>query len=369
MKIPFVSFEATNKKIRPEVLPAFEQFFDRAWYVLGEKVKEFEREYSHFNKVGYTIGVSNGLDALHLALKALNIGAGDEVIVPSNTFIATVLAVSYVGATPVFVEPDIHTYNMDVSKIEAVITKKTKAILPVHLYGQACEMEEIMRIAKVYSLFVVEDNAQAQGAMFNGRLTGSFGDINGTSFYPGKNLGALGDAGAITTNQDELARKVLALRNYGSEKKYHNEVIGFNMRLDELQAAMLSIKLKYLPEWTRERQEIAGWYADALQGIDNIILPSVAKLVTHVYHLYVIRTKYRDKFQQYLTAQGIGTLIHYPIPPMLQHAYKNLGYIDADFPIASHLAATSLSLPIWPGMTKETVCFIAEEIKAFFHEQ
>ena len=367
--IPFVSFEATNKKIRPEVLPAFEQFFDNAWYILGEKVKQFEMEYAHFNKVKHVIGVSNGLDSLHLALKALNIGAGDEVIVPSNTFIATVLAVSYVGATPVFVEPDIHTYNMDVSKIEAAITKMTKVIMPVHLYGQACEMERILNIAKAHSLFVVEDNAQAQGAMYNGRLSGSFGDINGTSFYPGKNLGALGDAGAITTNQDELARKVLTLRNYGSEKKYHNEVIGFNMRLDELQAAMLSIKLKYLPEWTRQRQEIAGWYTGALQGIGDIVLPSVTRLATHVYHLYVIRTRHRDKLQQHLTTHGIGTLIHYPIPPMHQQAYKNLGYNAGDFPIASHLAVTSLSLPIWPGMTKDDVLIIADKIGSFFHEQ
>ena len=365
MKIPFLSFECVNKQIKAEILSSFENFLDSSWYVLGKQVKKFEEEYAAFNDVKYCVGVSNGLDALHIALKALNIGAGDEVIVPSNTYIATALAVSYVGATPVFVEPDISTYNIDPSKIEAAISSKTKAILPVHLYGQACEMEPIMNIAKKNHLFVVEDNAQSQGASYKGQFTGNWGHINGTSFYPGKNLGAFGDAGAVTTNDEQLARKASLLRNYGSEKKYYNEVIGYNMRLDECQAGFLSVKLKYLKEWTEQRQEIAGWYNDALKGIGDLILPSVAEKATHVYHLYVVRTKHRDNLQKQLADNGIGTLIHYPIPPHLQQAYHQLGFKKGDFPIAEEIANTCLSLPMWPGMKKEIIIEITDIIKYF----
>ena len=315
------------------------------------------------------MGVSNGLDALHLSLKALGIGKGDEVIVPSNTYIATVLAVSYVGAKPVFVEPNIETYNIDFSKIEEAVTPNTKAIMPVHLYGQACEMQPIMDIAKKYNLFVIEDNAQSQGATYKEKITGSWGDINGTSFYPGKNLGAIGDAGAVTTNDENLAEKVKILRNYGSQKKYYNEFIGHNMRLDELQASFLSVKLKYLKEWTLKRQEIGAWYDEALKEIEGLILPKIAEGATHVYHLYVIRTKKRDELQSYLNEKGIGTLIHYPIPPHLQEAYESLGLKKGDFPIAEELAETCLSLPVWPGMGVEHVELISENIKAFFNEQ
>src|SRR5690606_27812736 len=258
MDIPFFSFRETNRSIKPDILSAFEKFFDSSWYVLGESVKQFEMEYAKFNQVEHCVGVSNGLDALHLALLALGIGEGDEVIVPSNTYIATVLAVSYTGAKPVLVEPRKTTYNIDPEKIEAAITGRTKAIMPVHLYGQCCEMDAIMEIAKKRNLFVIEDNAQSQASSYNGRLAGSFGHVNGTSFYPGKNLGALGDAGAVTTNDAELASRVSVLRNYGSQKKYYNEVIGHNMRLDELQAAMLLVKLKYLEGWTKERRQIAS---------------------------------------------------------------------------------------------------------------
>jgi len=364
VRIPFLSFEETNKVIKTEILNVFEEFFDRGWYVLGNYVTQFEHGYAEYNKVGHVVGVSNGLDALHISLKALNIGTGDEVIIPSNTYIATALAVSYVGATPVFVEPDINTYNIDPLKIEAAITSKTKAIIPVHLYGQACEMEAIMSIAKKYKLFVVEDNAQSQGASYNGRLTGSFGQINGTSFYPGKNLGALGDAGAVTTNDAELARKATVLRNYGSAKKYYNEVIGYNMRLDECQAAILSVKLKYLSEWTKQRQEIASWYNNALDGIPDLILPAIADKATHVYHLYVVRTKHRDKLQKHLSDNGIGTLIHYPVPPYLQEAYKHLGYKNGSFSIAEEIANTCLSLPLWPGLKAEDVDLISDSIKS-----
>lgn len=365
MKVPFVSFEEVNKQIKKEILQAFELFFDKAWYVLGDKVKQFEADYATFNQVPYCVGVSNGLDALHIALRTLNIGSGDEVIVPSNTYIATALAVSYVGAKPVFVEPDINTYNINPSKIEAAITPKTKAIMPVHLYGQACEMDGIMAIAEKHNLLVIEDNAQAQGASFMGKLTGSFGDINGTSFYPGKNLGALGDAGAVTTNKEALAQKAAVLRNYGSQKKYYNEVIGYNMRLDECQAAFLSVKLKYLDEWTKQRQHIAQQYNQALKDVGDLALPQVAEGSTHVYHLYVVRTKYRNDLQESLTKKGIGTLIHYPIPPHLQEAYSNLGFKKGDFPIAEEIADTCLSLPMWPGMSTAEIQLVAESIKGF----
>ncbi|MGN6617591.1 MAG: DegT/DnrJ/EryC1/StrS family aminotransferase [Ilyomonas sp.] len=368
MEIPFLSFREVNNKIRQEISESFQEFFDSEWYVLGEKVKQFEKEYAAFNGVASCVGVSNGLDALHIALKTLNIAAGDEVIVPSNTFIATALAISYVGAKPVFVEPDIRTCNIDPKKIEEAITPRTKAIMPVHLYGQACEMEVIASIAEKHNLFIVEDNAQAQGASYKGKLTGSWGDINGTSFYPGKNLGALGDAGAVTTNNIALADKARVLRNYGSEKKYYNEVVGFNMRLDECQAAFLSVKLKYLNECTMQRQEIAGWYVEALKDVPGLILPHTAENATHVYHLYVVRTPQRDALQKYLSANAIGTLIHYPVPPHLQKAYSNLNHKKGDFPIAEEIADTCLSLPMWPGMTRAMIDRIASTINKFFKQ-
>ena len=352
--------------IKEEIMQTFEAFYDSNWYVLGDKVKQFEADYALFNKTEYSVGISNGLDALHIALMSLGIGKGDEVIVPSNTYIATALAVSYVGATPIFVEPNIETYNIDPALIEQAISPKTKAIMPVHLYGQACEMEAIKAIADKHKLYIIEDNAQSQGASYKGKITGSFGDINGTSFYPGKNLGALGDAGAITTNNIELAQKAMVLRNYGSQKKYYNEVIGHNMRLDECQAAFLSIKLKQLNNWTIQRQEIANWYNGALIGIEQIILPKIAQGATHVYHLYLIRTEKRNELQNYLTENGIGTLIHYPIPPHLQEAYSSLGFKKGDFPIAEKIAETCLSLPMWPGMTKDMVDQIASSIKLYF---
>jgi dTDP-4-amino-4,6-dideoxygalactose transaminase len=344
---------------------AFAQVYDSYWYVLGKNVTQFEAEYAAFNTTKHCIGVSNGLDALHLALKACDVGAGDEVIVPSNTYIATALAVSYVGAKPVFVEPNKQTYNINPENIEAAITPQTKAIMPVHLFGQACEMEAIMDLAKKHNLVVIEDNAQAQGASYNGKLTGAWGHANGTSFYPGKNLGALGDAGAVTTNDEKLATKIKTLRNYGSQKKYYNEIIGHNMRLDELQAAFLAVKLKYLAGWTAQRQEIASWYDEALKSIEGIVLPTTHPKAKHVYHLYVIRSEKRDALQQHLNEHGIGTLIHYPIPPHLQEAYQYLGYQKGDFPIAEELAATSLSLPLWPGMTKSQVDYIAQLILIF----
>ncbi|UOQ55165.1 DegT/DnrJ/EryC1/StrS family aminotransferase [Hymenobacter cellulosivorans] len=365
MKVPFLSFTPQNQAVRTQVLDAMSQVFDSQWYVLGEAVKQFEAEYARFSTTTECIGVANGLDALHLALKALDVKEGDEVIVPSNTYIATWLAISFVGATPIPVEPNPTTYNLDPARLEAAITPRTRAIMPVHLYGQACEMDEIMAIAKRHNLYVVEDNAQSQGATYNGGITGSFGDVNATSFYPGKNLGALGDAGAVTTNDAELAKKVRTLRNYGSQQKYYNEVIGHNSRLDELQAAVLSAKLPMLMEWTGQRQEVAALYDQHLAGIADLHLPAVAAGATHVYHLYVVRTTQRDELQKYLTEQGIGTLIHYPIPPHLQEAYRFMNFQAGAFPIAEELAKTCLSLPMWPGMTQEHVELVSNHIRTF----
>jgi len=366
MSIPFLSFGPQNQQIRAQVLAAMAQVFDSEWYVLGEAVKRFEAEYAAFNQTSACVGVANGLDALLLSLRALGIQAGDEVLVPSNTYIATWLAVSRVGATPVPVEPNLATYNLDPNQLEAAITPRTRAIMPVHLYGQACEMKAIMAIAEKHSLHVLEDNAQAQGATFEGQLTGSFGAINATSFYPGKNLGALGDAGAVTTNNESLAQQVRTLRNYGSQQKYYNEVLGYNSRLDELQAAVLSVKLPWLGEWTRQRQELAALYQEQLTGIPGLYLPQVAPGATHVYHLYVVRAPQRDALQRYLADRGVGTLIHYPVPPHLQTAYKELGYKSGDFPLAEEIAATCLSLPLWPGMGAEAVTTVAEHIRAFY---
>lgn len=366
MNIPFLSFKHMHAPIKNEIMAAIEQVYDSYWYIMGQELKDFEKEYATFNQTTYSVGVSNGLDALHLSLRALEIGPEDEVIVPSNTYIATVLAVSSVGATPIFVEPNMETYNLDPKKLEAAITIKTKAIMPVHLYGQACEMEAIMDIAQKHDLIVIEDNAQAHGATYKTKITGSWGHVNATSFYPGKNLGALGDGGAVTTNHQNLAESVAMFRNYGSKIKYQNEVKGYNMRLDELQAAVLKVKLKHLSTWTKQRQEIASWYLEELSNCKQIVLPKIATGATHVYHLFVIRTDKRSELQSYLNTKGIGTLIHYPIPPFAQEAYRDLGVAKGSFPIAEELAETALSLPLWPGMSREEVQYVSSAIVDFF---
>lgn len=367
MNIPFLSFKKMNADVKAETLASFEHFFDKAWYVLGDQVKQFEHEYANFNQTSHCVGVANGLDALIIALKTLNIGKGDEVIVPSNTYIASWLAVSYVGATPVAVEPRLDTYNINPELIEAKITSRTKAIMPVHLYGQCCEMDALMTIAKKHNLTVVEDNAQSQGATFNGKLAGSFGDINGTSFYPGKNLGAYGDAGAITTNNVALSQRAMVIRNYGSQKKYYNEELGINSRLDEVQAGFLSIKLKHLANWNAERNQIAANYMKHLAGTADLVLPVIAAGATSVFHLFVVRTSKRDALQQYLQQQGIGTLIHYPVPPHLQQAYRELNGKRGDYPLAEEIADTCLSLPMFPGMIDEEISYVASHIKSFLN--
>jgi dTDP-4-amino-4,6-dideoxygalactose transaminase len=366
MRIPFLNFEPMHSSIKTEMTDAFNTVYDDYWYIMGRQLECFEGQYAQFNDVKYTIGVSNGLDALYISLKALGIGLGDEVIMPSNTFIATAMAVSYTGAKPVFVEPDANTYLINPDLIPSVVTNKTRVIMPVHLYGQACEMSKIIEIADYYALKIIEDNAQAHGASFAGRKTGSFGHINATSFYPGKNLGALGDGGAITTNDEFLYSQALKLRNYGSSHKYVHDIIGHNMRLDELQAAFLSVKLKYLQKWTEERQNIAKQYSEGLEGIGDIVIPSISSGSTHVFHLYVILTKRRDELQHHLSENGIGSLIHYPIPPHLQKAYSHLGYTLGSFPVAESLSQRSLSLPLWIGMSSEHVTQVIDSVRSFY---
>ncbi len=366
MNIPFLDLKQLNKNYETELQEQLKQVIDSGWFIMGNKLTEFEKNYALFNATQYCVGVGNGLDALILSLKALNIGSGDEVIVPTNTYIASWLAVSYVGATIVPVEPRIDTYNINPELIEEKITARTKAIMPVNLYGQACELDKIMAIAKKHNLFVVEDNAQAQGAMCNGKLAGSFGHINGTSFYPGKNLGALGDAGAITTDDAALLQKAKTLRNYGSEKKYYNEVKGYNSRLDELQAAFLDIKLKNLSNENTQRVDIANSYLKQLAGINNLILPVLANGCTSNYHLFLVRTDKRDELQQFLQQKGIGTVIHYPVPPHKQKAYAEEGFVENQFPLATLIADTCLSLPIFPGMTAEQITYICNSIKQFY---
>jgi dTDP-4-amino-4,6-dideoxygalactose transaminase len=365
--IPFFSLRATaHAPVREELLAAIARVYDAGWLVLGSEVAQFERAYSEFSQVAHTVGVGNGLEALTLALRALHIGPGDEVLVPANTYIATWLAVSHVGATPVPVEPEPATSNLDPTRIMAALTPRTRAILPVHLYGQPCRMPEIMALARQYNLWVVEDNAQAQGATFEGQPTGSFGIASGTSFYPTKNLGALGDGGAITTNDAELARQLRLLRNYGSVRKNEHELLGYNSRLDELQAAVLRVKLNYLAGWTTQRRQLAAWYHEYLAGIPHLRLPVVTSGAEPVWHLYVVHTARRDALRQYLAAAGIETLVHYPIPPHRQPAYAHLGLAAGALPVAEELARTCLSLPLWPGMAQEQVATVATAIRAFF---
>lgn len=368
MKIPFLCLKEVNQPFEADFLQAYQVFIESGWYILGEKVKTFEAEFASFCHSKHCIGVANGLDALVLSLKALDIGAGDEVIVPSNTYIASWLAVTYVGAIPVPVEPRMETYNINPELISAAITSRTKAIMPVHLYGQICEMDPIMEIAKEHNIFVIEDNAQSQGATYKGKISGSWGHCNGTSFYPGKNLGALGDGGAVTTDDEVIDYKLSVIRNYGSQKKYYNEVKGINSRLDELQAAFLSIKLKKLAEDNKKRIAVANQYNELLKGIGDIQLPKLAANATSVYHLYVIRTMYRDALQKHLNDQGIGTMIHYPVPPHLQKAYADMDYKKGDFPIAEEIANTCLSLPMSPYITHSEINNIADSIIQFFEK-
>lgn len=349
MTIPFLDLRAAYLELKPEIDAAIARVLDGGWYILGSEVEAFEAEFAAYSGAAHAVGVANGLDALTLALRALDIGPGDEVIVPSNTYIATWLAVTQCGATPVPVEPDARTYNINPERIAASLTQRTRAILPVHLYGQPADLDPILALARRHGLAVVEDAAQAHGARYRGRRIGSDGDVVCWSFYPGKNLGALGDAGAITTNRADLADRIRVLRNYGSREKYVNEVAGVNSRLDPLQAAVLRVKLRHLDEWNARRRAIAAAYADGLQD-KGLTLPHVPDWAEPAWHLYVVRSANRDALQKRLADAGIGTLIHYPIPPHKQKAYADLQLAPDALPIASQLADEVLSLPMGPHL-------------------
>lgn len=362
MKIPFLDLKAGYLELQPEIDAAIKRVLDSGWYILGSEIEAFEAEFASYCEANYCVGVANGLDALHLSLLALGVKPGDEVIVPSNTYIATWLAASQCGAIPVPVEPDSLTYNVDPTRIEAAITDRTKVILPVHLYGQPADMDPILAIAKKHDLRVLEDGAQAHGARYKDKRIGAHGDIVAWSFYPGKNLGAYGDGGAITTNDPELADRINVLRNYGSRVKYVNDVLGFNSRLDPLQAAALRVKLKVLDEWNARRSNIAECYSDELKNI-GLLLPLVPEWAKPVWHLYVVQHPQRDNLQKQLGEADIGTLIHYPIPPHLQAAYAKLGFSKGDLPIAERIHQNVLSLPIGPHLGKEHLKSVIDATK------
>lgn len=363
MEINFAELRRQYNKYQNEYEEAALRVLRSGWYILGKEAEQFERNYAAFQGAKHCIGVGNGLDALKLALTALHIGAGDEVLVPANTFIATALAVTANGATPIFVDVDAY-FGIDVQAIEKAITKKTKAIIAVHLYGQMCDMASIMQIAETHKLFVVEDCAQAHGAVYQGKKAGTFGDVACFSFYPMKPIGAFGDAGAVVTDSDAIAEEVRMLRNYGSKIKYHHELVGVNSRMDELQAAILGVNLKYAQNGNRERQAIAQKY---LNGIHNpaVTLPQLRNGCEHVYHVFPLLCAERDRLQNYLAEHGIHTQIHYPVPCHLAKCYDTLGYQLGDLPCAEQIASSELSLPIYVGLTDAEIQYIIETINAF----
>ena len=362
--IEFLNLRAPYDELRLEIDAALGEVIRSGWFILGPVVDRFEQEYAAYCSARHCVGLANGLDALHLGLRALDVGPGDEVIVPSNTYIATWLAVSQCGATPVPVEPGEYTYNIDPSKIERAITERTKVILPVHLYGQPADLDPIRAIAKARKLRVLEDGAQAHGARYKGRRIGAHGDLVAWSFYPGKNLGALGDGGAITTDDEQLADRVRVLRNYGSRVKYVTEVQGYNSRLDPLQAAVLSVKLRHLDDWNARRATLAQQYSEVLAQTE-LHLPEVPDWASAAWHLYVVRTSDRDALQRHLTTSGIGSLIHYPIPPHLQAAYASLAFKTGDFPISEAMASQVLSLPMGPHLRPQEQEEVIAALTAF----
>lgn len=367
MKIPFVSFKPLEKELEKELREAINRVFDASWYIDGIEDEKFEEEFASFCNTKYCVGCGNGLDAIILSLKALGIKEGDEIIIPSNTYIATALAVTYVGATPVMVEPRIETYNINPDKIEEKITSKTKVIIPVHLYGQSCEMDKIIEIANKNNLFVIEDCAQAHGATYKGKLIGTFGDIACFSFYPGKNLGAFGDAGAIVTNNKELADKIRAIGNYGSDYKYHHIYKGVNSRLDEMQAAVLRAKIPSLNKVNNNRRQIANRYLSEINN-PKIELPFVDENCEHVWHIFGIRCNEREKLEKYLNECGIKTNKHYPIPMHMQECYKDLGIKEGELPIAEKISLTELSIPMYYGMKDEEIQYVIDTLNKFDKE-
>ncbi len=362
MRVPFATFERMHSAVRDEMIRKFEEVYDKNWFIQGKECSEFEKEFAAWNGNKYCVGVATGLDALYLSLKALEIGEGDEVIIPSNTFIATALAVSYSGAKVVLVDPDPVTYNLSDQDLENVVTDKTKAIIPVHLYGQTAEMDSVLEFAKKHKLRVIEDCAQAHGATYKGKKAGCFGDVGCFSFYPGKNLGALGDGGAIVTNDEELASKIRALGNYGSYQKYNHVYKGTNSRLDEMQAGFLRIKLKHLDEYNLERNKVAVRYCTEINN-SKIVLPQIGKNRTHVWHIFAVMCEERTKFINYLKENGIETAIHYPIAISEQKAYENDKLMK--LPIASKIAAEEVSLPMYIGMTREEVDYVIKIVNAY----
>lgn len=360
--IPFLDLRAAYLELKEEIDAVVARVMDSGWYILGTEVEAFETEWAEYCNARHCVGVGNGLDALHLTLRAMDVGPGDEVIVPSNTYIATWLAVSQCGATPVPVEPVEATCNLDPGRIEAAITPRTKVILPVHLYGQPADLDPILSIARQHGLRVLEDAAQAHGARYKGQRIGSHGDAVAWSFYPGKNLGALGDGGAVTTNDPELAQRIRLLHNYGSRVKYVNEVRGFNSRLDPLQAAVLRVKLKHLDAWNTRRAAVAEGYLEQLAGLD-LVLPVVPDWADPAWHLFVVRHARRDDLVWHLGEQGVGTLIHYPIPPHRQQAYEDLDLVPGSLPLAERMAAEVLSLPLGPHLGSVDVTAVIDAVR------
>ena len=366
MKINFVDLKAQYKSIKPEIDEAIQDVIDNTAFIMGDRLKNFEANFAKAHHVQYCLGTSSGTDSLHLALWALNIGLGDEVIVPVNTFFATAEAVSIAGATPVFVDNDPITFNISISSIESKITPKTKAIIPVHLYGQTADMDPILKIAKKHQLFVIEDCAQSHLETYKGNPTGSMGDIGCFSFYAGKNLGAYGEGGAVTTNDENLMKKMAMIRDHGSSEKYHHDVIGHNYRLEGLQAAILNVKLKHLEKWNDMRRKNAALYSKYLKDIKQIKLPVIMDYAKHVFHLYVVLAEDRDNLQKYLGENSIYTGLHYPIPLHLQKAYSFLGYSRGDFPVAEKCADEIISLPMYPELTEEEIKYTCEQIAKFY---
>ncbi|MCK4393969.1 DegT/DnrJ/EryC1/StrS family aminotransferase [Candidatus Bipolaricaulota bacterium] len=368
MNIPFVDLKAQYRSIKSEIDDAIQRILDTTAFIGGQAVKDFEGDFSSFCTANQCVGVASGTDALFLALQALDVGEGDEVIVPANSFIATSEVVTAVGAKVVFVDVDEHSYNIDVSKIEDKITARTRAIIPVHLYGQPADMDPINEIAQRHNLKVIEDSAQAHGAEYKGRRTGTLGDVACFSFYPGKNLGAYGDAGAVVTNDKEMADKIRMMANHGRLKKYDHLFEGVNSRLDGIQAAILDVKLKHLEDWTAARRNVAAVYNDLLSNLERIVLPKEEAYAKHVYHLYVIQVAQRDSVREFLKDEGISTGIHYPTPLPLLKAYDYLGHKPGDFPVAERLAKEGLSLPMYPELTEEQIAFVTDTIgKALGH--
>ena len=365
MKVPFLDLKPAYRELQVDLAAAGRRVMESGWYILGQEVEAFECEFAAYCGAKHCMGVGNGLDALILSLRSYEIGLDSEVIVPANTYIATWLAVSYVGAMPVPVEPDLRTHNLDPGRIEDAITARTRAIIPVHLYGQPAEMEAIREIALRHGLKVIEDAAQAHGSLYEGKRAGNLGDAAAFSFYPTKNLGAFGDAGAVVTNDDGIADRIRVLRNYGSRTRYHNEVKGINSRLDPIQASFLRVKLQHLDEWNARRRNVAGRYLEALKGCPDLTLPSVAPGAEPAWHLFVLRHGRREKLQKHLNESGIETLVHYPVPPHLSGAYANGGWKRGDFPLTEELADTVFSIPISPHLDSDGIASVVHALQAF----